>query len=154
MEPSQAIESFKTQCDKYAMRFGDGGAVCITYLGGGWAKERFLFEASEDIDVLHTNSLMYPYEAKHQFLIIREFTDFHSNKSGAEGDSDFCQNARTRHIHKYRLDQGFWMPIQRKHQTVYTQEVASILGEASWYDCVEREGDEITFANKCSYGDE
>lgn len=154
MDPQQAIESFKNYCDKYAMKFSDGSAVNIAQLGGGWAKERFLFEASEDIDVFQTSSLMYPYEAKHQFVILREFTDFHTDKNAAEDDSEFSKSDRTRHIHNYRLDKAFWIPTKRIHQSIYSQKTAAILGEASWYDCVQSEGDVITFINKCTYGDE
>jgi hypothetical protein len=154
MDPQEAIESFKNYCDKYAMKFSDGGSVNIAHLGGGWAKERFLFDECEDIDVFQTSSLMYPYEARHQFIIVREFTDFHSDKSGAEVDSEFCKSDRSRHIHSYRLDKGFWMPTKRIHQSIYSQKTAAILGEADWYDCVQSEGDAITFVNKCTHGDE
>ena len=154
MDPQEAIESFKNYCDKYAMKFSDGGSVNIAHLGGGWAKERFLFDECEDIDVFQTSSLMYPYEARHQFIIVREFTDFHSDRSGAEVDSEFCKSDRSRHIHSYRLDKGFWMPTKRIHQSIYSQKTAAILGEADWYDCVQSEGDAITFVNKCTHGDE
>lgn len=153
MDPSEAIESFKNYCDKFAVKFSDGTATNVAHLGGGWAKERFLFEASEDIDVFQTSSLMYPFESKHQFVIRREFTDFHSNQGAAESDTDYCKSDRSRHIHNYRLDQGFWVPTKRIHQSIYTQQTASILGEASWYDCVQSEGDKITFVFKCTHGD-
>jgi hypothetical protein len=154
MDPSEAIETFKNYCDKYAMKFSDGSAVKVSQLGGGWAKERYLFEASEDIDVFQTSSLMYPYESRHQFVILREYTDFHQSMIAAENDSWFCKSDRTRHIHNYRLDKGFWMPTKRVHQMIYSQEMVELIGEATWYDCVQSEGDVITFVHQCTYGDE
>jgi ribosomal protein L7/L12 len=153
MNPQEAIESFKNYCDKYATRFCDGSAVNIAHLGGGWAKERFLFERSEDIDVFQTASVMYPYEASHQFIILREITDFHSSKGTAEVDSEFRKRDWSRHIHRYRLDNCFWMPIKRIHQSIYSQETASIIGEAEWYDCIQTEGNTITFTNQCIHGE-
>jgi len=154
MDPQQAIKSFKDYCDRYAISFSDGSALIVTRLGGGWVKERFLFEKSEDIDVFQTASLMYPYEAKHQFVILREFTDFHASRNSAEVDSGFCRSDQSRHIHTYRYDNNFWMPIKRIHQGIYSQATAAILGVATWYDCIQSEGDKTTYVHQCTHGED
>lgn len=154
MDPRQAIKSFKDYCDRYAISFSDGSAVIVTRLGGGWVKERFLFEKSEDIDVFQTASLMYPYEAKHQFVILREFTDFHASRNSAEVDSRFFKSDQSRHIHAYRYDNDFWIPIKRVHQSIYPQTTAAILGVAPWYDCIQSEGDKTTYIHQCTHGED
>lgn len=135
-EADDPVSMFKRYISKHLNSYSKNKRERMARLGGGWVKEYYEPEQGYSFDVQKTSSLVTPYTAFCEFVLVRHFTDFHTTRESAIQDSNFIKTDKLKHRHTYGFQEGKWIVTSRFHQMFIPAQFKDISTlDEEWFDC-------------------